>query len=141
MKKLMIAALSGFIALSVPALAQTDADMDKQLDGTEGEHKPFAEFFPKLQKAIASGDKAAVAAMVNYPFVAYSKAGSIQIKDAKHFIADYDKLITAKVKAAVAKQTYATLFTNSQGVMIGDGEIWFDQVGDNMEVKVYAINN
>lgn len=141
MKTVLIAALSSFIALSAPATAQTDADMNKRLDETEGGHKPFAEFFPKLQKAIASDDKAAVAAMVNYPFVAYSKTGSVQIKDAKHFIADYDKLITAKVKAAVAKQTYATLFTNWQGVMIGDGEIWFDQVGDSMEVKVYAINN
>jgi predicted component of type VI protein secretion system len=141
MRHILIAALSGFIALSTPAFAQTDADMNKRLDETEGEHKPFAEFFAKRQKAVAAEDKAAVAAMVNYPLLSHSNAGSVQIKDAKHFLADYDKLITAKVKTAVAKQTYATLFTNWQGVMIGDGEIWFDQVGDSLEVKVYAINN
>lgn len=141
MKKLLIATLAGFIALSAPALAQSDADMNKQLDATMGAHKPYAEFLPKLQAAIASGDKATVAAMVDYPFVAHLNGKAVKIRDAKHFAADYDQLVTPKVKAAVAKQTYATLFTNWQGVMIGDGEVWFSGVGASNAVKITAINN
>jgi hypothetical protein len=141
MNKRLMAGFCVVFALAGPALAQTDADMDKQLDASMGEHRPYAEFFAALQKAINADDKAAVAAMVNYPFVVYSKGGSQQIKDAKHFLANYDRLITPKVKAAVAKQTYATLFTNWQGVMIGDGEIWFSGVGDNLDVKIITIND
>lgn len=134
-------AILSFIFISVPALAQTDADMDKQLDASMGSHKDYAVFFSKLQKAIASNDKAAVSAMVDYPFVAHSKGKGVMIKDAKQFVAQYDKLITPKVKAAVDKQTYATLFTNWQGVMIGRGEIWFSGMGDGLKVKIYTINN
>lgn len=121
----LIAALASFMTLSVPALAQTDANMNKRLDETMGSHKDYAEFFSNLQKAIASDDKEAVSKMVYYPFVAHFQGKGVTIKDAKHFIADYGKLITPKVKAAVAKQTYATLTASWQGVMIGDGDLWF----------------
>lgn len=141
MKKVLIAAFSSFIALSAPALAQTNADMDKRLDETMGSHKDYAEFFSNLQKAFATDDKEAVAAMVYYPFIGTTKTGTIQIKDAKHFVADYDKLITPEVKAAVAKQTYATLFANWQGVMIGDGTVWFSGIGDKLDVKITHVNN
>jgi hypothetical protein len=50
------------------------------------------------------------------------------------------------VKGAVAKQTYATLFANWQGVSIGDGEIWFSGICSNeackqQTVRITAIND
>jgi large exoprotein involved in heme utilization and adhesion len=56
-------------------------------------------------------------------------------------VADYDKIITTKVKRAVANQSYATLFANWQGVSIGDGEVWFSGVGDRNAVRITAIND
>lgn len=140
MKRLLVSALA-VLLLSSPVFAQSAADMDKSLDQLFGAHKPYAEFFTKLQTAIAAGDKATVAGLVDYPFQARIGDKAVKIRDAAHFIADYDRVITAKVKAAVAKQTYATLFANWQGVMIGDGEIWFSGVGDGKQVKIIAIND
>lgn len=141
MKKILIAAFTGLLALSSPSFAQSAADVDKSLDQLFGEHKPYADFLATLQAAVASDDKKGVAGLVDYPFQARIGGKSVKIKDADHFVADYDKVITAKVKAAVAKQTYATLFANWQGVMIGDGEIWFSGVGDGKQVRIIAIND
>lgn len=130
-------------ALIAPATAaaQTAADVDASLDGLFGAHQPYHAFFDALKKAVAADDKAAVAAMVDYPFQARIDGKAIELRDAAHFIADYDKIVTAKVKDAVARQTYAALFANWQGVMIGDGEMWFSGVGDANVIKITAIND
>lgn len=134
---LVLASLIG----ASPAAAQSAADVDASLDGLYGDHKPYREFFAHFQKAIAANDKAAVAALIDYPFQARIKGKSAKLRDAAHFIADYDLIVTAKVRQAVAAQSYANLFANWQGVMIGDGEVWFSGVGDNNVVKITAIND
>jgi len=128
------------------AFAQTDADMNSNLDSLFDSHAPYQAFFAKLKKAVSTDDKATVAAMVDYPFQAHIKGKAQKIKDAGQFTAAYDQIVTDKIKAAVAKQTYAKLFANAQGVMIGNGEVWFSGVcSDNsckqQTVKVTAINN
>ena len=125
----------------LPASAQTASEMNANLDGLFGSHESYQKFFDALKKAIAADDKAAVAAMVDYPFQARIGGKAVKIRDAAHFVSDYDKIITAKVKQAVAQQTYAGLFANWQGVSIGDGEIWFSGVGKDNKVKITAIND
>jgi hypothetical protein len=49
------------------------------------------------------------------------------------------------VVAALARQTYATLFARPEGVMVGDGEIWFsgicaDETCAEVTVRIIAIN-
>jgi hypothetical protein len=121
--------------------AQTAAGVDSSLDALFGSHVPYRQFFETLQKAVASDDRAAVAALVAYPFQARVNGQAVKLRDAAHFVADYDKIVTPKVKHAIANQTYATLFANWQGVMIGDGEVWFSGVGSNNTVNIIAIND
>lgn len=123
------------------ALGQTAAQVDSTLDALFGSHAPYRQFFETLQKAVADDDKAAVAALVDYPFQARIKGKAVKLKDAAHFVTSYDQIMTAKVKQAVAKQSYATLFANWQGVMIGDGEIWFSGVGESDIIRITAIND
>lgn len=52
--------------------------------------------------------------MISYPFQARINGKATGLRDTAHFIADYDKIVTAKIKNAVAKQSYATLFANWQ---------------------------
>lgn len=78
--------------------------------------------------------------LVDYPFQARIDGKAVKVRDAAHFVADYDRIVTPKVKRAIADQTYATLFVDWQGVMIGDGEVWFSGVGSNPVVKITAIN-
>jgi len=125
----------------LPALASPVTEMNNTLDTLFGDHARYHAFFDNLKKAVAAGDKAAVAAMIEYPFQASIGGKSIKIRDTAHFIADYDQIITAKVKHALQGQTYETLFANWQGVMVGDGEIWFSGVGDADVIKITAIND
>lgn len=131
------------LALMVPTAvaAQTKADVDATLDSLFGSHQPYHAFFDALKKAVAADDKTSVAAMIDYPFQARINGKAVKLRDAAHFIADYDKIVTHKIKQAVAAQTYETLFANWQGVMIGDGEVWFSGVGEKNLVKITAIND
>lgn len=129
------------MAAPVAAIAQTVAEVDASLDGLFGAHQPYHVFFDDLKKAVTTEDKAAVAAMVDYPFQARIDGKAVKLRDKAHFIADYDKIVTGKIKSAVANQTYATLFANWQGVMVGDGEVWFSGIGDKNVIKITAINH
>jgi hypothetical protein len=134
-------AMLAVLMAPLPAIAETATGMNATLDTLFGEHARYRSFFDALKKAVSEGDKAAVAAMVDYPFQARIGGKSVKIRDAAHFVADYDKVVTAKVKSALDAQGYESLFANWQGVMVGDGEIWFSGVGDANEIKITAIND
>jgi cyclopropane fatty-acyl-phospholipid synthase-like methyltransferase len=121
--------------------AETAAEVNSTLDSLFGSHTQYQQFFEKLKEAVAGDDKKAVASLVDYPFRARINGKAVTIKDANHFVADYNKIVTGKVKQAVTEQRYETLFANWQGVMIGDGEVWFSGIGDNDTVKIIAIND
>lgn len=140
-KQLRLIVLAAALIAPVTVVAQTKAEVDASLDALFGSHQPYRAFFDALKKAIATDDKAAVAAMVDYPFQGRINGKAVKLRDTAHFVADYDKIVTAKVKDAVARQAYATLFANWQGIMIGDGEVWFSGVGDADVIKITAIND
>ncbi len=141
LKQMRLVMLAAALIAPVTVAAQTKAEVDASLDALFGGHQPYHAFFDALKKAVAADDKAAVAAMVDYPFQTRINGKAVKLSDKAHFIADYDRIVTAKVKDAVARQTYATLFANWQGVMIGDGEVWFSGVGSGNAIKITAIND
>ncbi|HEY0201519.1 MAG TPA: hypothetical protein VGC24_07490 [Burkholderiaceae bacterium] len=135
-------ALAAFVT-GVPMLAawaQTAANMDGRLDMLFGAHAPYRVFLERLQAAVAADDRAGVAALAAYPLNAHLGSKKVTVRDAKRFIADYDRLLSPRVKAAIARQTYANLFANAQGVSVGDGELWFSGVGRDAIVRIIAIN-
>lgn len=142
LNRTLFAALFIGLAGVTTAGAQSAKEMNQTLDDLYGAHAPYHTFFEKLKKAVAENDKEAVASMVEYPFKARINGKAVTVRDAAHFAADYDKVFTAKVKEAVANQTYPNLFANWQGVMIGDGEVWFSGIGNNNTVvKITAVND
>ena len=122
--------LAGFIlmagALLPPVLAaQTSpAALDKSIDLSVGDHVKVQNILTQLQQAVAKHDAAAVAALVHYPIKVNPGKRAIAIKNEKAFIKDYDRIITHDIADAIFKQKYENLFVNSQGAMIGDGEVW-----------------
>ncbi|NTG30071.1 hypothetical protein G6L33_22875 [Agrobacterium rhizogenes] len=134
-------ALGIILSLGVwTASAQTVSDMNNTLDTLFGDHARYQTFFEQLQNAVASDDKQAIASMVEYPILARIKGKAIKIRDHKQFEANYARIMTQKVKEAVARQNYPLLFANWQGVSVGEGEIWFSGMGKNI-VKIAAIND
>lgn len=141
MRTFLYSVLVGMGVMISPVLAQSAADTDAALDAAFGAHEPYRVFLQTLQKDVAANDKTAVAALVNYPFQARINGKAVKLRDAAHFVQDYDKIITSKVKHAIASQSYSTLFANWQGVSIGDGEVWFSGIGGNDKIKIIAVND
>jgi hypothetical protein len=139
-RRAALIAIACVVALGIPqATAQSASEMNETLDTIFGEHERFETFFTDLKAAVADDDAAALAQMISYPISMEIEGESTEIAEDTSFVADFDKIFTPDVKDAVASQSYETLFANWQGVMIGDGEVWFSIVDD--AVKIIAINN
>lgn len=121
------------------AAAQTVTEMNETLDTLFGEHERFEVFFTELQQAVADDDEAGLAEMVAYPISVNIEGASTEIADEAAFASNFDEIVTADIKDAVTSQSYEDLFANWQGIMIGDGEVWFSLVDDT--VKIITINN
>ena len=89
---------------------------------------------------MAADDHAAVAAMVKYPLtVDVSPGRPITYRSATALSANYARFFTPEVKAAVAAATPGNLFVRDQGVMIGNGEIWMNEISGTM--KIITVNH
>jgi bla regulator protein BlaR1 len=101
--------------------------------------KAFESAFNEVKALVAKGDKAKVADYIKYPINAYIDGTRQSITSKDQFIKNYDKIFTSKVRTAFLNQDVSTTFVNYQGVMVGNGELWFS-VFDN-KFLVYGINN
>jgi hypothetical protein len=120
------------LGLTVPAFAD---------DGQQGRD---AAFLASLQQAVGDNDQEAVSEMIQYPL----RTTHSTIKTPAQFLRNYDTIFNDGVKSAVAGQTADSLFYRDQGVMIGNGEIWFDafcadgsQSCDTPVDKIFSMNN
>jgi hypothetical protein len=129
------------------ALAQTPAvDLDKSIDLSVGSHVKVQQLLFNLQQAVAKHNPAAVAALVHYPIKVNPGKKPFVVKNEKAFIKDYDRIITHDIQDAIFKQKYDALFVNSQGVMLGDGEVWItgfclDKNCKSSDIKIGTIQD
>ncbi len=142
--------LAGWVALVLAAapllgMAGEAAGVDARLDLLFGEHEPYRSFLHELQSAVGERARERVAAMVSYPLRTRIKSQSVRVHTPAEFLAHYDELLTPKTRQVIALQSYGDLFANSQGVMIGQGEVWFgglckDHACSARSIKIIAIN-
>jgi hypothetical protein len=126
----------------------TNADpraVDSRLDTLFGSHEPVKQFLTSLKEDSANKRWPAIAATIAYPIKIRVGGHSIQLHNPSEFLAHSEEVLTPKVVAAIARQSYASLFANDRGVMIGDGEVWFSAVCGgagckNAPIKIIAIN-
>jgi hypothetical protein len=142
-----LALLASTLFAPAPSPAQAGStDINKSIDMMIGDHVKVQRLLTDLQQAVASHNAAAVAALVHYPIKVNPGKHPFTIKTPKEFIKDYDRIITPDIAAAIYKQKYDGLFVNSQGVMIGDGEIWvtgfcLDKNCKNSDIKIGTIQD
>lgn len=87
------------------------------------------QFLTTLQGALTNNDRAKIAGMVQYPLRVNTKGGvHRQIRNRQQFLAQFDQLFTPATRSVVRAQVPACMFARDQGVMIGDGQIWFQDV-------------
>ncbi len=100
-------------------------------------------FFNKVKAANAARDARAMAKLVAFPLTLNGKKS---IKTESAFITRYNEIFNANVIKTVEQQKYETLFSNYQGAMFGDGQVWFSALCDQRACETYklriiAINN
>ena len=137
--------ICAFALAGSPADGQSRAEVDRRLDALFGEHRSHEAFLRALKRAVAGADARAVAAMASYPLGTGVAGHRATIRTQEEFLARYEQIITPDVASAIEKQSYAGLFANADGVMIGDGEVWFGGVcGDaactQQSIRIIAIN-
>jgi hypothetical protein len=90
----------------------------------------------RFWEAIKHGDKKMVASLINYPIkVGFHKRSKL-IRNAKEMVENYDAIFTPAYVEAISKALPRNMFVRDQGIMLGNGEVWFNDNG-----KVITLNN
>lgn len=134
------------LLVPLPALAQSAGDVLGQIESLHGDADGFSAAFDQLQQAMADGDAAAVAALGSYPLTVRANGEVYDVLEAQDLIDNFDSLIAPETQARVANQDVGDLMVNSEGVMVGAGELWLsavcaDNACKNARWRIITINN
>lgn len=109
---------------------------------SESELKPF---YLKVKATILSKDYKAIATMLSFPTSLYVDGVLTRVISKDEFIKNGDKIINERILRAVYCSTYETLWSNYSGVMLGQGELWFNKIKekdeDPWQTVIWKINN
>lgn len=138
--------IAGTLLPSALATQTAPTALDKSIDLSVGDHVKVQHLLTQLQAAVAKHDAPAVATLVHYPIKVNPSKKPFTIKNEKEFVKDYDRIITHDIADAIFKQKYENLFVNSQGAMIGDGEVWItgfcrDKSCKQSDIKIGTIQD
>lgn len=97
-------------------------------------------FARQIKLNIVEDKKQEFADLINYPINVTINNKKISINSSEEFIQHYNDIVTSDFKNKLSDSYTKYLFSNSMGVMLGDGEIWFDKFHDQ-GFRIYAINN
>ena len=86
--------------------------------------------------AVKEGDRKTAAGLVSYPAMFSLDGRRSRARNEQEFLADYDQIFTEKFVEKIRNSIPHNMFANSQGIMIGDGAVWFNEKG-----RVKALNN
>ena len=109
------------------------AERDKEATAPDWvlKDRGYATFLTNLQRAVRANDRGAVAKLVHYPLRVNSDGRSRFYPDSAAFRADYERIFTPQVRRAILDQRFERLFGSSRGLMIGQGQVWFDRLCSN----------
>ena len=96
-------------------------------------------FLTSLQRAVAADDRKSVAAMIEFPIAAWTGKRDETFRTPASFLASYERVMTPRLRQTIAEAKAPCLFTNAQGVMIHDGEVWF-RPGKGDALRIVKIN-
>jgi hypothetical protein len=94
-------------------------------------------FIKKLKQWSADNNKDSIAASISYPLL-----NDKTISSASVFLQKYETVFNEKVKKALNNENLSQIFRRSNGVVIGDGDIWINNVSKNNgeEYRITSIN-
>jgi hypothetical protein len=105
-----------------------DAPINERLEVAGMSVSEAEHFLQQLQQAVRQDDRAAVAALADYPIRAAAGDNTLTLKDAADFVAHYPAFMTPALVGLIEQARLDDLFANYQGAMIGNGALWFGPV-------------
>lgn len=129
------------IALGVLGFAATAQTNEfKMFPVTHGD-KVFCE---QIKKAFLTNNIEWLSRVVSYPLTLKQNDKTITLNNSSDFKKYATAILTAHLKSAVQNQLPDSLFKNWQGVMIGNGAIWFSAIKETPDVdwrhRIIGIN-
>jgi len=97
-------------------------------------------FLGELQRAVAADDRAAVLALFACPCTVWDGRRQRHVRDASQIRPFYDSVFDAALKQQIAAARPEDLFANWQGVMLGDGRLWFTATGSGSRLGISTVN-
>ena len=114
--------------------------------GAQAVDPSYVAFLTRLQSAIRANDHPSVIRLIDFPLRVYSSGSTRLYPDGPSVEREFDRIFTPRVRQAIMRQQANQLFVRDQGVMIGDGQIWFDHSCPNSAcnplgpVRIKAVN-
>ncbi|MCX7122291.1 MAG: hypothetical protein NTV32_01185 [Gammaproteobacteria bacterium] len=127
-KVLILSLISSFSLMQVAYAAPTAAEAAaaKQCAYNGENYGVAVQFEQKVQKVLAANDIHAFAKLFTYPItVNQSVSKHEQVRSVKDMIIRYPTIMTETMKQYILADQASEIFCNDQGVMIGQGSIWF----------------
>lgn len=94
-------------------------------------------YFVKLRHAILTDNEKWISKELRcYPFPVILPSGLIRVKNEEALKSQFGKIFTPKLKKVVRNQSPNSLSASLQGVMVGNGEIWFSEIFVTNENKL-----
>ncbi len=109
-------------------------------------NRSFARFMTRLQAAVRKNDRAAVIAVIRFPLRVNANGQSQLYRDARSVRDHYEEIFTPRVTRAILDQRTDLFFGSKGGVMIGNGEVWFEQECPNTacsppgQIRIKSVN-
>ncbi len=96
-------------------------------------------FAAAVRDAAARDDAESLAAMVRYPLALRREGEPLRLEDPKDFLAAYDRVMGPETRADLLSADPGDLFRRWDGVMIGQGSVWFQGSAED-GFEIIAIN-
>lgn len=134
------------VAFEATAMNDTDQSTEQRLDNLFGEHQVYKAFFFQLKNAVLKNQRKQVSELIAYPITIYGNEQRFVIKSKAEFLMLYDAIFSPNMLAVIEKQAFKDLFAKSQGIMMGQGEVWFhgacaDNACEKVSVAVKSLYN
>ncbi|MBC2773121.1 hypothetical protein H6M51_09615 [Rhizobium sp. AQ_MP] len=124
---LLMAAFAAGLLTTQPVVAD-EASVDQQIEALLGDAADYKELFYAFKVALEEGKSDIVASLVNYPITVTIDGEQATYSSEQELLDAYDSVFTETIVEAVSNQEYGDLFVNSEGVMIGNGEVWISGI-------------
>jgi hypothetical protein len=107
---------------------------------TNAKTRDIEEFASKIKLYVTENNKKGLSDLISYPIKVNINGSKQLVSNKEEFEQKYDDIMNVEFKEQIKNCYTKYLFSNSMGIMLGNGEIWFENL-NNYGLRVYAINN